>query len=342
MAHNIWSQRFYSRGTKPVWHSIDLLKSLMLSDRDRPRTATDILALAAVPKVELKALKYTYAGKVYTSDQQVIVRHETKDDPQHRVFGTVATGYELIHYTQAADIWDSLKLPVETLGFLGRGERMFISGVLPSFDVRGDEIANYLILDNPLTGRDSAGGYVSNVRVVCQNTLHAAVGNASSSFRLWHTTGAKKRLQKWLTDTYQNALAALPIMQEAYGVLAATKLSRPEFASVTGLVYPLPKRPQQDKPRKTAWKDVLAAWEYQNEFIQRMRDESMRLFEGAGTGFRREIGHTAWWGLNAIAEVETFRRGTTDSMASNVVVGDRARTIKRAFSHLMQTAKSGS
>lgn len=341
MAHEIWSKRFYSARNVPAWHHISLLDELCITD-DGTRTAGDVLTLMGEPSVELVPLSYDYNGQQISSGYSAIVRAGTPEDPKAVQFGVVSGDYELITPYSAANMWDTeVTLPVETMAFLKSGASLFITGKLPTFDVRGEAVDNYLILNNPMDGYGAASGHVANIRVVCANTLRAAIGRSDSNFRIRHQKGATKLLARWLKDTYQAALTSLDVMKEAYDILAAKPVTTVQVKWIADTLYKMPQRPNPDSPRKRDLETVMAAYEYRRDWVTRARSTVVRLYEGEGTGLSGVATEgTAWAGWNAVAEFETYRRGTTQSMAQNIIDGDRARTIKRGYSLFAELAKN--
>lgn len=334
MAHDIWSNRFYSVRNQPAWHRI----SIFDGDEEeavthQERTAVGVLTeLFGEPEVIKVPLTAEYGAQRLPTGHHALIRKATPDDQEDIVLGVVGENYELITPRSLAEMWDNRTgLSVETMAFLKRGAKLFITGVLPKFDIKGDAVDTYLIAVSPMDGNGAASGHVSGVRVVCQNTLHLAESRATAAFRIRHYQGAANDLAKWLERTYQRALQVVETMKEAYAVLADAEITKTHALSTVHDLYKLPVRPVRDSPRKSSWEDVLRYYEYRKDWVQRARSTVYGLYEGGATGFSPAMRGTAWGLLNSVAEFETYRRGTEDSMALNVVTGDRARTIQRAY-----------
>lgn len=338
MAHDIWSNRFYSARNTPTWHGISLLEALGIQDDDGTLTAKRVMDMMGNPTVERIPLSYEFGGRKYNTGYDALMRPAMPDDPTDLHIGVVSQEYELITPALVADIWDNeVGLSVETLAFLKRGATVFVTGKLPTFDVAGEPVENYLICNNPMDGKNSASGHVANIRVVCQNTLRAAMNNSSSSFKIEHRKGSTQALAKWLGETYRSALMTLDVMKDAYNVLAKKRVERVQVEWIVTDLYPYPEFPDPEKPRNMTWDSVIKSYEYRLDWIGRARNTVMRLYDGAGTGFdSRAVEGTAWGAWNAVAEFETYRRGTADSMALNVIDGDRGQVIMKAFDELVR------
>jgi phage/plasmid-like protein (TIGR03299 family) len=117
-----------------------------------------------------------------------------------QVLGVVGSDYRVVQNRDAFTFFDSIAdgkgIRYETAGGLGSGERIFITAKIDDKIIVGkdDEIEQYLFLTNSHDGSGSITVAFTPVRVVCQNTLNAAVGNLSSAVRIRHTASAKQRL----------------------------------------------------------------------------------------------------------------------------------------------------
>ena len=86
----------------------------------------------------------------------------------------------------------------ETAGSLGKGVRIFITAKLPGYIKVGnnDLIEQYLFLTTSHDGFGSITAAFTPVRIVCNNTLNAALRNHSNAFKIRHTANAKDRLDE--------------------------------------------------------------------------------------------------------------------------------------------------
>jgi phage/plasmid-like protein (TIGR03299 family) len=118
------------------------------------------------------------------------------------VLGVVGRDYQVIQNRDAFSFFDAIVggdgIQYETAGALGRGERIFITAKLPGYIRVGREdlIEQYLFLTTSHNGYGAITAAFTPVRIVCNNTLNAALKNCSNAIRIRHTTGAKERLEQ--------------------------------------------------------------------------------------------------------------------------------------------------
>jgi phage/plasmid-like protein (TIGR03299 family) len=120
--------------------------------------------------------------------------------------GIVGANYEVVQNKDAFTFFDSIvgkkEALFETAGALFEGQRIFISAKLPDYIkvAKDDLIEKYLFLTTSHDGSGSIIGAFTPVRVVCNNTLNAALTGLKNStgpiVRLRHTTSVKERLEE--------------------------------------------------------------------------------------------------------------------------------------------------
>ena len=119
--------------------------------------------------------------------------------------GVVGMKYSPLQNKDAFSFFDGVfgegKARYETAGYLGQGERMWLLANMTDNDpieiLPGDEINKYLLLTNDFTGSYSVIGSFTPVRVVCNNTLTAAVKDiikGGNTVRVKHVGDVANRL----------------------------------------------------------------------------------------------------------------------------------------------------
>ena len=329
MAHEVYGQRFYGGREQPFWHSLGIVNGL----KQTAQQTWEQMKYRVIKSPMLRAYDMTETGKV------AILRLPSEDDPVVRQFGFVDQNYYLITPDELVQVLDEkFGEPVETMVALKSGLVFVVSFLLPQISVKGDEIDRYLVVSNRMDGKTAFNALETDVRVGCANTLAQAEHRYQSRFRIHHYDGAAVEIAKWFVEARDAFVAKTQLIQEAYDVLANKPIDLPAIKGVSEKVYPMPKKPDLDKPRKTEIDRILAKHEYRVERVKKARESVLDLYGGKDPRpVPAELRGTAYHALNSFATFETFKRGPEDSAAESLLVGDRASNIRRAF-HWLQKA----
>ncbi len=330
--HNVFHERFFSE--RRGWHDLGpQITRPMLAQEAWSTLSPYIVSLEDLVCRTMPDLPITHRG---------IIRHPVPDDPEFRTFGVVGLEYVLIDPQRFCEIFDeAVHVNIATMGALGKGETFFISVPLPGFDVNGDPVENYMIVISPYVGNAAYEVIVSGIRPVCQNTLRAARRQSTESYRIVHDIHSEDRLRLWMSGMYQRAESRTATLKEFFGILANYRPTVDETETILSSVYPDPKDPRYspNAPEEEIERR-LPEFEKSLESIRRTRSAVRELFQGRGTGLDSpQIAGTGWALYNGFTEWESWRR-TTNPMArsENLLVGDRAQTIGRAYSVILDAA----
>ncbi|RNL54608.1 DUF932 domain-containing protein [Pedobacter jejuensis] len=210
MAHNInYNQQtekhsFFSVKQK-AWHGLGQIIE------DYPTSAEAIKYAGLDYQVEKRPL-FTYDTENFNGNSEVdliIPEIEVPDfyatmrTDTEQVLGVVGKDYNIVQNIDAFSFFDSIVgakdgVLYETAGALGKGERIFITAKLPDYIRigRDDCIEKYLFLTTSHDGYGSITAAFTPVRIVCANTLNAALRNHSNSIKIRHTASAQDRLKQ--------------------------------------------------------------------------------------------------------------------------------------------------
>ena len=210
MAHNLnYNERtgkysFFSVQQK-AWHNLGQIV-------EQYPTSAEAIKYAGLDFEVVKSPLYTHGkeisignngeikegGNILLPDSFATMRTDT-----NQVFGVVGKDYQIVQNADAFAFFDAIVgggdgILYETAGALGNGERIFITAKLPDY-IRvgnGDDVTEkYIFLTTSHDGTGSITAAFTPIRVVCQNTLNAALGDMSNVVRIRHTSGAKQRLE---------------------------------------------------------------------------------------------------------------------------------------------------
>jgi phage/plasmid-like protein (TIGR03299 family) len=177
-------------------------------------------------------------------DMYAIIRdHPITGQPE--VLGGTSVGrvYEPIQNEDHADVLnlltDTTGASFETAGSLHGGKQVFLTMKLPDTMVIGgsDAVDVYIAAINAHDGGASFKLMVTPVRVVCANTLAAALGDHQSVFKIRHTKNAAGHIEQaraalGLTFKYVAAF------EEEAQKMAAAHLELSEFRSIVARLIP--------------------------------------------------------------------------------------------------------
>lgn len=337
MADNIFGERFYGHRNK-AWHNLGVVT------QEGVGAVEALSILGGGYSFEKRPVTVFLNGKeTVVNDSYAIVRSATPDDNQERIFNYVTGRYNIIQPLTVCEMFDDfVEEDVETLGMLGIGEKLFLTWQLPEISVNGnDKIQPYGFI---AVGYDGKYGITLNVvqtRVVCQNTWNVAVREAENSKfenfgKIWqgkhHSPNIERDLGLWMGHVQQSALNQVAKSEKDYAIMADTKMSKDDAIKILFGIYPDPKQignmPEIIKREKS---EVHAK---KLEYAQNDRELVMNLFEGAGTG----IDATAWGLFNAVTEYENWGRMTKKPADQSIVMGNRANTMNKAMSNIMEYA----
>lgn len=200
MAHNLnyneKSKRhaFFSAKEK-AWHSLGKVTEGALTSEEAIKEA--LLDWEVIQEPVTFGKKHTIVPGKFVN-----VRKDTG-----MPLGIVGANYEVVQNKDAFAFFDSIvgkkEAMFETAGALYDGQRIFISAKLPDYIkvAKDDLIEKYLFLTTSHDGSGSIIGAFTPVRVVCNNTLNAALdglkgNNPGPIVRLRHTTSVKERLEE--------------------------------------------------------------------------------------------------------------------------------------------------
>jgi phage/plasmid-like protein (TIGR03299 family) len=235
-------------------------------------------------------------GKPHGSFKRVDSLYATVRMDTNMPLGVVGAKYHPIQNASQFELLDSLvsegSAQYETAGSLGGGETVWMLLVATEGvrSIAGDAIRPYYLATS---SHDGTGRLrVRNVatRVVCANTLAAAMGeNVAREFAVSHTANAKDRMRQ--------AASLLGLMQKsnqefvrtAEDLLAVT-FTKAEFE---GLVATLIPKPDDSQPEVST--RMVRSWETKFEDVVKSAYFATDL---------NDIRYTKWGALNAIADFE--------------------------------------
>jgi phage/plasmid-like protein (TIGR03299 family) len=141
--------------------------------------------------------------KLFTAEEELKNYFATVRTDTKQILGVVGAKYEVVQNKTAFTFFNSLVndgsgIKYETAGALGNGERIFITAKMPEIIRIGrkDVIEKYIFLTTSHDGSGSIMAAFTPVRIVCNNTLNAALHNHSNAVFIKHTANAEEKLKE--------------------------------------------------------------------------------------------------------------------------------------------------
>lgn len=189
---------------------------------------------------------------------------------EQRQLGVVGDDYHVIQNAQAFDFVDSLLQAhdgahYESAGALGLGETIWVLARVPGADIRiegtDDVSKGYLLVATGHAGNMSYLYKLVSTRVVCQNTLSSALGEAGAMGRIRHTKSAADRLamaKKVMPAVVMNAQA----LGKKLNALATRRMTKESMIAVLNKLFPENKETENQGRRNTVLLKVLELFEH--------------------------------------------------------------------------------
>jgi len=246
----------------------------------------------------------------------------------HPIRMTVSENWNLITHDEFANVWhEEVTGTVSSLFLLGDGGKMVICDNLRKSELNGDETQWYIFGVNDNSGGSNVMG-VSPVRVVCQNTLMAAVSRAEALFRVNHNNpDILTDLRTWMRDVAGTANDRADEMQAAFTRLVNGELNDEQIEKAVTVAIPGRGRPKTTAS-KTHDDKNYTQWERDMETVMRHRDELTKVIMEGPTGFDQSDPMSPWRVFNGAAEYEQHLRKTK---ARAGVTIDEARLERAVF-----------
>ena len=252
----------------------------------------------------------------------------TRRSSDGKILGVVGDRYHVLQNEDAfswfAPFIDSRSASFETAGSLKEGKVIWVlaNTNLEGEVVKGDAVKSYILLSHSHDGTLSIRSGFTPIRVVCQNTLAAALNSASSKLiRLKHTKSAILGLEKVreIMDIANNDFIAT---QEQYKFLASKNINKKDLEKYVSVIF------QKEE-------DIEEGKELRASTIEKIE----YLFEN---GKGHELGSgTVWNAYNAVTEYLTWEKGrTTDNRLHSLWFGADVNTNQKAFDAALQIANS--
>ena len=259
--------------------------------------------------------------------------------------GLVKERYEPVQNIDAFKFFDNAigknEAIWQTAGCFGYGERIFVSAKLPdNILVNGDPVDNYLVFTNSHDGSSGVKILFTPIRVVCQNTLNAAIRTAQNYVSFRHTKSVHSNI-----DIAHEILGItrkqIEIVSEAYNAMSKIKVDDKKAIEIMANVIFTEAELMRLKQTNHTPEQVAQRyhWAISDAELSTQKVNilsNMLQYYNLGPG-QKEIMGTGWGVYGAITGYYSNIDNTEkEKRMDTLLYGDRSRKIQQAGEYILQ------
>lgn len=328
MAHQLQSNDYMASGNNiRPWHGLGaIVEGLM--------TAQEALIQARLGWTARKHPITLQGSEQIIPDSFAVTR-----DDDNSVLGIVGNSYQILQNADAFNFFDSIAergdAVYETAGSLFGGRKIFITAKIPGL-IRvgsGEDISEkYILLTNNHDGTGAVTAKIIVTRVVCNNTLTAAMRESGRSVSIRHSSQMHDKLAV-ASEVLGIANSRFQQMEESFNQMAAIQMKEQDVKNFLMRCFEVEMDSKPDTDDK-----------YKN---QRAVIQCLELHE-SGKGSEMTRG-TLWGAFNAITEwtsnYRTYKdRGNSskeDNKVNSIFFGQSSTLTDRAMAEAGKIIKAG-
>ena len=295
--------------SEAAWHGIGTVTAGTLPAREAFETAE---ALFAVEKRELSYPKLRVGGLGWDNEPSGhfgVIRTDTQ-----QLLGFVSKQYEIVQNDSLLRMAEFIReeVDMDCVIVLSHGAKICFTATLRGATtdiVPGDTVKRRIVGYLGHDGKTGCGAKFTNIRVVCQNTLTAALGESGAHSSITHKNGANNNFDALINSidvARQDFVTECELMRE----FSRASMGRDGFREFVDEVYNID---EGQVFRKRQALERAFDWGYGSEYAP----------------------HSVWSAVNAITQIETSTRDTTkakgDAQFARGTFGVGAQISKRAF-----------
>lgn len=276
------------------WHQL----GTVVNDPEITKSVEKFLTAANLDwEVQLKTMFYRHKQEsIRVKQRRAVVR-----DSDGALLATVGSNFHPVQNKAAFEVLqpalDQFGVEIETAGALGKGDRVWMLAKLPEAiePIPGDKLENYILLFNGHNGWTSYSARLTQVRVVCANTVALALRDAPM-IKLRHIESQVEQLDQ-IADVIAKTLEVAHKTGESFKKLATRKMTLAEMRDYVN--------------------EVLGIDDEDDSLKIRRRDKIIELATSTGKGIEFAP-ETAWAAFNAVTEYIDHVRPAEGKMAKTI------------------------
>lgn len=316
------------------------------------KTVAEVMSAAGldwnVAKCELVAKMPTH--DIYAKEKDTFIMGDSMYKICPNAFATYRTDYNIplgivkerytpVQNVEAFTFFDGAigkdKAIWQTAGFFGMGERIFVSAKLPkNILVNGDPVENYLVFTTSHDGSSGVKILFTPIRVVCQNTLNAAIATSTNYVSFRHTKSVHGNLDiaAEILGICETRIVAL---QEQFNIMRKIQINDDKAQQIfANVILTEDEQFRIKQTGHTIGQIITRDWRAINDSQVSMKKvntlSEINNYYFAGIG-QKEILGTAWGVYNAITGYySNIDNSEGTKRMDSLLYGDKSRKIELA------------
>ena len=246
-----------------------------------------------------------------TTDGAPVDALATYRKDNNEILGVVGKNYKVLQNQEAFQFFqpflDANEATLETAGSLMNGRRVWVLAKINRPDSvivakSDDRVSKFILLSNSHDGTLAIRVGYTPIRVVCNNTLTAAIGGRSSALlRIKHMGDVVQTLND-VRDVMNLADQTFEATAEKYRILAGKEINRHDLEKYVKIVFATPKQEEEA---------ILSGEELTSG--ARVMGRIVELFENGRGNDLPGVKGTMWAAYNAVTEYLQYERGQNES-----------------------------
>lgn len=253
--------------------------------------------------------------------------------------GIVKERYTPVQNVEAFTFFDNAigkdKAIWQTAGFFGMGERIFVSAKLPkNILVQGDPVENYLVFTTSHDGSSGVKILFTPIRVICENTLNAAIATSSNYISFRHTKSVHGNLDI-ASEILGICDSRITFLQEKFDFMRKTQIKDEDAQNIfANVILTEDEQLKINQTGHTVGQIITRDWRAIQDAgismkkVNTLSEINNYYFSGIG---QKEILGTAWGVYNAITGYySNIDNSEGAKRMDSLLYGDKSRKIELA------------
>lgn len=223
---------------KPAWHGLGTILNNPLTTLEALEQGGLDFNVLKMPNIHTMFSEQGEEIEIISSESFFTYRTDC-----NKILGSrLGKDYAVLQNVDALNIVDEIlqagKATIETAGAINEGRKVFVClRATDSINVgQNDKVEQFILIATSHDGSMSITATPTNVRVVCNNTLTAALAGAKGAIKIRHTANAQSRLYE-ATKVLNLISGNTAINEDNYNKMKNIEISKAEMFAYFGNIF---------------------------------------------------------------------------------------------------------